>query len=197
MKKVLIALVTFFIGVLAFNLLDVGRAKTAYVPVCPVLKAVETLPTQYEYHSSGKPIDSKPFFNSFKADEGYGGWFIADDFRGMKEVWTILLSGDDEKSKNGKIGWSAIILTQNADYSANDDDDFHSIWIKTENNRLSFRTNKIRGIEYRFNGEFFKTGNDFTEDEKVLKGTLQKIVKGKVIAKFTADFAYNEPHCFH
>ncbi len=88
-------------------------------------------------------------------------------------------------------------MTQHADFSPNDDDDFHSVWIKTENNRLSFKTNKIRGIEYKFDGKFFKNGKEFSNDEKVLKGTLQKIVKGKQVAKFTADFAYREPVCFH
>ena len=122
---------------------------------------------------------------------------MADEFKGMKEVWTILLSRNNENSKNEKLVWSAMILTNNPNGSSNDDDDFSSVWIKTENNHLSFKTNKIRGIEYKFDGEFFKNGKDFTQEEKVLKGTLQKIVKGKIVAKFTTDFAYLEPRCFH
>ena len=114
----------------------------------------------------------------------------------MKEVWTILLTTDNEHFKDNKV-WSAMVLTDNPDGSSNDDDNFQSVRIKTENNHLSFKTNKIRGIEYKFDGEFFKNGKEFSNDEKVLKGTLQKILKGKVIAKFTADFAYHEPHCFH
>jgi hypothetical protein len=144
-----------------------------------------------------KAEDSKPFFDSFRVDEGYGGWLIADKFKGMKEVWTILLSRDSENLDNDKLVWSASILTLNADGESNDDDDFNSVQIKTDDNRLSFRTNKIRGIEYKFDGEFFRSGKDFSDDEKVLKGTLEKIVRGKTVAKFTADFAYNEPHCFH
>ena len=196
MKKILIALLTFSLGVSASNLLSLE--KTPISPtVAPIQKSVEILQVQTFDFSVQKTENSKPFFNSFNDDEGYGGWLIADKFEGIREVWTILLSRDSENSSVDKLVWSAIVLTINADGESNDDDNFQSVWIKTEGNRLSFRTNKIRGIEYRFSGEFFKTGKDFTDDEKVLKGTLQKIVRGKEVAKFTADFAYAEPVCFH
>ncbi len=203
MKKILVALLTFTVGVVAFNLL---KTRQISPPTTFTLeqKSVEISETAIENTLTEISENSKPFFDSFKANEydereyqGYSGWFIADNFRGMKEVWTILLRRDNEDSKNERLVWSAMILTQHADYSPNDDDNFQSVWIKTANNRLSFRTNKIRGIEYKFDGEFLKNGNEFLNDEKVLKGTLQKIVKGKEVAKFTADFAYYEPRCFH
>ncbi len=191
MKKILIALLTFSLGVSAFNLFSIPQV------VVPIQENVDVTQVCTFSVSIQKADTSKPFFNLFNDDEGYGGWLIADKFKGMREVWTILLSRDSENFKDDKLVWSAMVLTMNADGESNDDDNFQSVWIKTEGNRLSFRTNKIRGIEYRFSGEFFKTGKDFTDDEKVLKGTLQKIVRGKEVAKFTADFAYNEPHCFH
>ena len=175
----------------------------------PVLK-VEEVPNVQTKISVESEIDKPktknlvPFFDSFKKNEfdgnqyqGFSGWFSTDEFKEMEEVWTILLSRDNENSKDEKLVWSAMILTNNADGSSNDNDDFHSVQIKTAGNHLSFRTNKIRGIEYRFDGEFFKKGKDFLPDEKVLNGTLHKIVKGKQVAKFTADFAYYEPVCFH
>ncbi len=211
MKKILIALTTFTIGVLTFNLLATKQVSTS-VTFTIEKKAVKTSENKTETISTErienpKPSEKienlKPFFDSFTANDydrnqyqSYGGWFMADDFRGMKEVWTILLTRDDVNSEE-KLLWSAMILTQHADGSPNDDDNFQSVWIKTENNRLSFRTNKIRGIEYKFDAAFFKNGKEFSNDEKVLKGTLRKIVKGKEVAKFTADFAYHEPHCFH
>ncbi len=203
MKKLLVALLTFTFGVLAFNLLKTSQVSA---PTTCILeqKAVGISLLQIENVPTKKVENLKPFFDSFTSNEydngefqGFWGWFIADDFAGMQEVWTILLSRDSENSKSEKLVWSAMILTQHGDYSPNDDDDFHSVWMKTENNHLSFRTNKIRGIEYKFDGEFLKNGKNFSEDGKVLKGTLQKIVKGKEIAKFTAEFAYHEPHCFH
>ncbi len=210
MKRIIAALLTFTIGILGFDLLE---TKEPYVlkisPSEQVLIKSPTYQTEiysYENFTPEKVENSKPFFESFgesKYDEesgyqGYGGWFIADDFKGMPEVWTILLARDsDEKSKDEKMVWTAMILTVDAEGNPNDDDDFHSVQIKTVGNRLSFKTNKIRGIEYKFDGEFFVNGKDFPEEKNVLRGTMQKIVKGKQIAKFTADFAYHEPQCYH
>lgn len=203
MKKVLVALLTFTVGIVAFNLVKTKQVSNS-VNSTVQQKAVIVSEHQIENIPNKKTEILKPFFDSFETDEyipheyqGYSGWFIADDFKGMKEVWTILLRIDNENFKKEKLVWSAMILTQHSDYSANDMDNFQSVSIKTENNRLSFRTNRIRSIEYRFNGEFLKSGKNFSEDEKVLNGTLEKIVKGKTVAKFTTDFAYNEPHCFH
>lgn len=210
MKKILIALSTFALGLFVFYFSSAEKVQNL-PEASPVLQISEAPEIEIEFEQEvvkPKTKNPLPFFDSFRANvtdaydeeneyQGYSGWFIADDFKGMKEVWTVLLSRDNENSKNKKFVWSAMILTNNPDGSPNDDDNFHSVWIKTEGKHLSFRTNKIRGIEYKFDGEFFKKGKDFSEDEKVLKGTLQKIVKGKQAAKFTADFAYFEPRCFH
>lgn len=212
MRKLLIAFLTFTVGILAVNL---SAPKRATIPTPPAIekKAAIVLENKSEIISTDK-IESlkpseknknlKPFFDSFSADnydengyQGYSGWLMADDFKGMKEVWTILLSRDNENDKSEKLVWSAMVLTQNADGSTNDEDNFQSVWIETVGNHLSFRTNKIRGIEYKFDGIFFKKGKEFSNDEKVLKGTLRKIVKGNKIAEFTADFSYQEPVCFH
>lgn len=129
--------------------------------------------------------------NEFKTEEFYSGWYSVDNFKGMKEVWTILLSRDFENDDNQKLVWSAIVLTNN------ENDDFHSILININNNQLSFKTNKIRGVEYKFEGEFFKSRKLGFEDEELLRGTFQKLIKGKKVAEIKADFAYNEPKCWH
>ncbi len=161
--------------------------------------------------SSKKEVEETPkaFFNSFEYDknktdptdeyivQSFGGWFRPDEFRGMPEVWTILLSRDSEHPQTQKFQWDAMILTNLKDGSSDDAADFSSSWIKTENNKLSFRTKKYHHVEYKFEGEFFKNGKNFAEEEKVLKGTLQKFVRGKKVAEFTSDFAYFEPRCFH
>lgn len=204
MKKILVGLLAFSIGVAGFNLFK-AKPQAPSVKIAPVEITVDVSTPPVKPAAPEKPEALKPFFDSFKTvayDEnneyqGYAGWLIADEFKGMKEVWTILLDRGDEGSTNGKLVWSAMILTTNTDGSPNDDDDFSSVWIKAESDHLSFRTNKVRGIEYRFDGKFFKNGKDFAEDQKVLRGTMQKIVRGKVVAKFTDDFAYFEPHCFH
>jgi len=200
MKRLLIAILTFGIGVFAFSLLSFEKGSIGQ-EFTQVQKIVEVPKNHVVSLSTSQIPDAKPFFDSFDDDssdyKGYSGWFIADNFKGMPEVWTILLSRDSESEKNDRLVWSAIILTKNPDDTPNDDADFSSIWIKTENNKLSFKTKKYHNVEYRFEGEFFRKGKTFAEEEKVLKGNLQKFVKGKKVAEFTSDFAYFEPRCFH
>lgn len=201
MKKLLIALLTFTVGVFAFySLKNEARNWTQKTDTAVAVPKFRTEIITYQNVTDKKIGELKPFFDSFVENEEYqnfGGWFIADDFKGMPEVWTILLDRGDEESTDGKAVWSAMVLTQNADGGPNDDDNFHSVSITAEGNRLSFRTNKIRGIEYKFDGRFTRNGTDFSRKEKVLKGTLRKIVKGKQAASLTADFGYYELHCFH
>ena len=182
MKKILIALLTFTLGLFSFYLLGFKQ-----IPVSkPTPAQYETPIVQSDFLPKIKVEGAEPFFSSFEECEGYSGWLIADNFKGMKEVWTILLSRDSENSKSEKLAWSAMILTQDAEYNANDANDFHSVWIKTENNHLNFKTNKSHETEYRFEGEFFKSGKSAAE-----------FVKDKKVAEFTSDFAYHEPVCFH
>jgi hypothetical protein len=201
MKKFLVGLSTFAVGVLfsySFYFLNVSDSRLD--------EKVQTAGEDETYICSFVPNNEihenktetfKPFFDSFDETEGFNGWFIADKFKGMKEVWAISLGRDSENPQTEELKWSAMILTVNKDDSVNDDDDFHSIQIKTNGRKLSFTTNKVRGIEYKFAGEF---GNDFykfDESKKVLKGILQKFVNGKKVAEFVSDFKYYEPHCLH
>lgn len=196
MKKISIALLTFVIGIFAFYFFSLQKNQIpkdlVTVQSIDITEEIETEKTKLPEIEK-----SMAFFDSFGEDEGFGGWFIADDFKAIPEVWTILLSRDYEKSKYDKLIWSAMILTRNADDSPNDEDNFQSVQIKNDGNHLSFKTNKIRGIEYKFEGEFFVKGNQFSEGEKVLKGKLQKFVKGKKVGEVSGDFAYQEPKCFH
>ncbi len=203
MKRISALLLAFTIGVSAFNLL---RINSADVPQsCPGEKTPETSKTpvvliSYENVVTKKDRIYKPFFDSFDSDgneQYFSGWLIPNNFKGMPEVWTILLTRGDFNPENEKLVWSAMVLTTNADGEPNDDDLFESVQIETVGSHLSFKTNKIRGIEYRFDGDFIKNGTDFSEDDSVLRGTMQKIVRGKQAAVFTAKFAYHEPHCFH
>lgn len=211
MKKFLVLILTFAIGIIAFNLFKLSQQSSipAIAPAKKQFVIIESSPKTPDVQNTIIPFESlesaKPFFESFKINaydendnyQGYNGWFIADDFKGMNEVWTILLDRSSENSGDNKLIWSAMVLTLNTDDSSNDTDKFHSVWIKTEKDKFSFTTNKIRGTQYKFSGKFFKNGNKFSQNEKVLKGTMQKIIKGKRVAKFTADFAFHEPTCFH
>lgn len=202
MKRLLVALLTFAIGVFAFGLFSFKSSfnlgiKEVTLNEIPVSTITPNLDIQPEKPQEIKTENDLPFFNSFKKDEGYSGWFIADDFKGMPEVWTILLDQDFVESNDKNFIWQAMVLTKHKDNTPNDNADFSSIWIKTENNKLSFKTQKYRNVEYKFSGEFLRNGKNFEQEEKILKGTMQKFVKGKKVAEFTTNFAYYEPRCFH
>jgi hypothetical protein len=203
MKKIFVVFLSFIIGVLAVYLLKFENQESTSIQTnySPTPKPISyTQPSFTDDVISIKTVKEtvpKPFFDSFDKDEAYNSWLIADDFKGMQEVWTILLDQDFVESKDKNFIWQAMILTKHKDDTPNDDADFSSVWIKTEKNRLSFKTKKYRNVEYKFVGEFFKNGKDFAQEEKVLKGTLQKFIKGKKVAEFTSDFAYYEPHCIH
>ncbi|HRH44957.1 MAG TPA: hypothetical protein PKY82_25185 [Pyrinomonadaceae bacterium] len=208
MKRLLVALLTFAIGIFAFGLLNlkyfsksekvetVPNINSKFIPVASITPFSQP---PFELPQNFETENNLSFFNSFKDDEGYDGWFSPDDFKGMPEVSTIILAKDSWNSKNENLIWQAMILRNDIDYNAIDDNDadLSSVWIKTENNKLSFKTKKYRNVEYKFKGEFLRNGKNFSEEEKVLKGNLQKFVKGKKVAEFTSDFAYFEPRCFH
>jgi len=190
MKKVLfnfsIAFLAFLFGIIVQNL-----AKPELNPPAPITLAEQNIKIEI----SKIQIPELPLFEKqpdlSEIEEEGGGWYQVDDFKGMREVWTMLLTRDYENEKNGKLNWLAMILTDK------EDDDFHSISIKTNNNRLSFKTNKVKNIEYKFDGVFFKGKKVGKDGEKVLRGTLRKFVKGKQVAAIKADFKYYEPRCWH
>lgn len=61
-----------------------------------------------------------------------------------------------------------------------------------DENKVVLKTRKHRGIEYKFEGRFFKNGfkEYFEEGETVLKGTLQKSVNGKKVYKIKKEFLF-------
>jgi hypothetical protein len=92
------------------------------------------------------------------------------------------------------VEWYALVRTANPDLT-DSDDIFISKTITAKRDRLSFSTNRIRGIDYTFEGKFLYSGSEFGQDEKVLKGTLKKRINGKVVATLRSDFGYAEPYC--
>lgn len=126
------------------------------------------------------------------------GWYSLDDYGKMPEVNTILLSGnnlDEDGNPTKKMNISAGIYTTLSD-------DIHKgfaneAWSKMEGNEVKFKTQKLKGIVYSFEGTFFKNKTSGGEGEELLRGTLQKFVKGKKVAEVSGDFAYYEPRCLH
>ena len=188
MIKALVAILTFIIGLSSVAILKFISTSQIAAPVPVVANR-----TNSEQVTLTEADTSVPFFDSFDKDDYFSCWLIADNFPGMREVWTILLDRED----NERSSWTATVLTSNPDGSPNDKDIFESTVLTTDHDRLVFKTRKIRGVQYQFSGKFLRNGKDFADDEKAIAGTMRKIVKGKEVAKFTADFAYAEPVCFH
>jgi hypothetical protein len=204
MKNILVGLSTFAFGILfvylfqvkeikSRNSIEPAQIKKSYKPISDLRKTLK----DSESADKNKTEAFKPFFDSFEESEGFDGWFITDNFKGMKEVWAISIDIERANEKAEKLVWSSMIRTKTESDSLNEDDYFHSISITADKSRLSFKTNRIRGIEYKFEGEFSSKFYKFEEGEKVLKGTLQKFIKGKKVAEFTSDFKFYEPHCLH
>ncbi len=58
MKKILIALLTFLLGVYAFNLFNLRKAVSMPEPIVPTRKVVEISKPAFEYQPNKKPVIS-------------------------------------------------------------------------------------------------------------------------------------------
>lgn len=191
MKKVLfnfsIASLAFLFGVSVQNVTEFEPIPTINPPSVEIHLTSNIPSKKWEIDRLDKTEPSK--LVEAETEEFFNGWYSVDDFKGMKDVWTMQLSRDYQNADNQNFVWSAQILTDN------EDNGFYSISIRTDNNRLNFKTNKVKNIEYKFDGVFFKGKKTGKDGEKVLRGTLRKFVKGKQVAAIKADFQYYEPGC--
>jgi hypothetical protein len=114
----------------------------------------------------------------------------------MPEVDMIKLYGDYlDKNDNPtqKMNLYAGIYTSLSD---DIDEGFaRSVWTKFDGNKVKFKTKKLKGITYQFEGVFFKNKTAGENGEELLRGTLRKFVKGKKVAEINGDFVYHEPYC--
>lgn len=131
-------------------------------------------------------------------EETVSAWYSLDYYKNMPEVAMIKIYGanfDDDGKKLDKMYFESGIYTNLSD---DVDEGFaEGIQTKVEGNKLRFKTKKLKGIEYHFQGIFFKGKMTGEQNEKVLRGTLQKFIKGKKIAEVSGDFEYSEPYCLH
>lgn len=141
---------------------------------------------------SAEVEESEPIDNSQEVN----AWYSINTYRKMPEVAMIkfYLTYYDDNGKRSKEP-----LLYSGVYTNLTDDVYESyaegIQTKLTGNRLQFRTKKLKGIEYHFDGVFFKNKMTGEQEEKVLHGTLRKFVKGKKVAEVSGDFAYGEPYC--
>lgn len=131
-------------------------------------------------------------------DPSFSGWYDMEKYDAkMGEVSMILIDrfADYETGDKNKLIDSGGVFTTFEDYG--DQGFVEASWSKIDLPRVTFKTKKIKGFDYRFEGIFFKNKVSGEEGEKVLRGTLKKYRNGKKLAEVSGDFAYYEPHCWH
>ena len=183
MKKVLlslaIAIIAFFCGVLTAGIFRVEQK-----PIPKPLFEKEI----FDYSlMKVPPIDAPEKIEVIK-NQTFSGWYKLNDYGEMPEVRMILLAKDFEEN-NSYAG----VFTNF--YKYGDRGFVEYAWVESNDKKAKFRTKKIKGIEYRFEGTFFKNKTMSEDGEEILRGTLQKFVKGKKVAEVSGDFAYHEPNC--
>lgn len=184
-----IALAAFFGGIMTTEIFRFGQIPI----VAPVLETNESV----SFISTFEPSKEDKAIENLPDEPDISGWYALEKYKGMPEVNMILLSNgyENDDPASGKIVSYAGVFTE---FENEGDQGFvDSVRANVNERGASFKTNKIKGIEYRFAGVFFKNKTDGEDGEKLLRGTLQKFVKGKKVAEASGDFAYREPHCWH
>lgn len=198
MKKLLfglsIALLAFSCGVFISNIFR-AEPKPAFVPVAEQIKVEEVKNDEIPFFKI-EQLEETEEIETIDNSKDINAWYGLDNNKKMPEVAMIkfyLTYYDDDGKKSDKpILYSGVFTTL-----GNDPYDGFAVSIRTsfENDRLKFRTKKFKGIEYRFEGIFYKNRMTGDNNEKLLRGTLRKFVKGKKVAELSGDFAFFEPYC--
>ena len=200
MKKFLFgfvfAIVAFAIGVVAFESLNF---ESIFIPDDVVNESESTKGQLVVIEPNNSEED---FLDDNQSNEEFfNGWYALDDrmIKEMNEVRMVSISRFQnptvDQTYSTKIIQSASIFTILENYG--DQGAFASVSTQIDEDGVNFRTEKIKGIEYKFKGVFFKDKTMGVDGEKLLRGTLQKFVNSKKVAEVSGDFAYYEPHCWH
>lgn len=193
MKKILfnlsVAILTLFCGIFTVEVFLVEQ-KPLFEKEIVDIPLYETAPmTETETNQTDQYFEVKDF----------SAWYFLESkpYKGMPEVEMIGFGGtnvDDDGKELEKMSYDAGIFTNRFVYDV-DEGYVEALETIVDGNKLRFKTEEFKGIEYRFRGTFFKNKMTGEENEKVLRGTLQKFIKGKKVAEVSGDFAYGKPHC--
>jgi hypothetical protein len=176
----LFSLVTFAFGILITDLLLIKEEQPLQVTV----EALDSSPTQALQMDLLPEIETENLQNN--DSEYFSGWYALENYKykGMPEVNMISLTRDNlnnDGSQNKKFTSYAGVFTEFEKYG--DQGFIDSAWAEIEGSKVKFKTNKIKGIEYQFNGTFLNNKTSGEEGEKILRGTLQNLLKVKRLPK--------------
>lgn len=127
----------------------------------------------------------------------FNGWYTLEAYDGMDEVTLVSLNRefDPNSGSSNKAQTRGFVFTTLEKYG--NEGVFESVSSEIDAHQAKFRTEKRKGVEYRFEGTFMKDRALGEKGEKLLLGTIEKFVNGKKVAAASGEFAYNEPHCWH
>ena len=204
MKKQFLGLIVgsmaFAVGVAAER---IYVSKTPAADVLPTVEKAESArlavlrPTEV---NTERPDDSNAAVARVESEDQYiYGWYSLKNYgKKMPEVEMIKLYGDNEGENGERL--KKVVLSAGIYTSLSDDIEkgfAEEDWTRFDGRNVSFKTKKLKGIVYSFEGSFFKGKTSGDEGEAVLRGTLRKYVKGKKVAEVSGDFFYNEPYCLN
>lgn len=182
MKYMSIAIFTFFVGIAA-----------VFVPT--FLSTVQLSADRLSVRSIAPPPvrdDTRKFFDSFAPEETFSGWLIPYGFGADRAAWAILLTRNGRDTPSNPYGWHAVVTRWKGGSEPKSGDEFHAVSLTTNGDQIAFKTNKVRGIQYKFSGEFLWPGHSFEAYENVLRGTMSMGGKGEY-GMLVGNFAYIEP----
>ncbi len=202
MKKflfgLLVSVLTFSFGTFTFQLINFESKKDSNTEVSQLtqelkIKEVQSIKPDRDTKTIAREVYQEPVI------EDNFGWYQLDEDQKMPNLGMIALSKDIEQNfdnprKNKTVSFAGVFT----EYENFGDQGFvGSAWAEIDNKKAKFKTRKINGFEYRFEGTFFNNKTSGKKGEKVLRGTLQKFKQGKKIAQMSGDFGYYEPQCWH
>lgn len=184
--RFLTAVLTFAIG-----LIGAGFVKSLFDYSFDAVPEIKTSSIKAAPDWSDEQSPEYVPFSESAGQMGFYGWFVADEFEGMQEVWAIQLGYGGNGSSEGE----AVVRTVPIGKDLEDQVAFGSVTLIVHEDYLAFTTERIDRVHYKFEGRFLYGGSSFSQEEKVLQGTLTKFRNGKLVARFPSTFKYAEPYC--
>ncbi|MEQ1645347.1 MAG: hypothetical protein ABL959_17995 [Pyrinomonadaceae bacterium] len=184
------------LGVLALTFV-IGSLAALQFPADAVIEAVP-LATD-EVYSCG--VVAEGAVESYDVAErtsepNFDAWYTLDDIPKMPEVMLISVSRvADEEGRTIAGESSGAVFTTLESYG--NEGVFSSSELIVDLNHVRFRTERRKGISYKFEGTFVYDRPTGEQGEELLLGTLEKFKNGKRVAVVNGNFAYAEPHCWH
>lgn len=180
MKYMSTAIFTFFVGIAA-------------VLVPSFLSTVQVPTAQFSARSIAPPPpdETRKFFDSFAPGETFAGWLVPYGFGGG-EFGVILLTRNGPDTPGHPNGWHAIVTRWKSGTELKLGDEFHAVSLTTNGDQIAFKTNRVRGVQFEFSGEFLWPGHSFEDHENVLRGTMSMGGKGEY-GMLVGNFEYIEP----